>query len=452
MAKVRVIIGLGFGDEGKGSCVDYNVRAHEADLIVRFNGGAQCAHAVVLEDGRHHTFAQFGSGTLVPGCRTHLSRFMLVNPIFMQSEEEHLQTLGVTDAFDRMTVEGDALVTTPFHVSANRCREMVRDVLFNQRPDTIRGVWQKKEGRHGSCGMGIGETVSDSLEYRDQVIRVKDLDDEGLLRRKLEWHRETKLRRTSEEITHIPISPDLALEYGILSDKYIVDKIVARYLAWRARVRVVDKDYLPGVLQDPKRTAIFEGAQGVLLDENLGFHPHTTWTTTTFQNADELLKGTDCEVTRIGVLRAYHTRHGIGPFPTEDEAMTRELTELHNETNPYQNNFRIGPFDTILLRYALRATVPVDELTVTCLDRLPGTIRVCTKYSTLLSEQFETFEPRMTGTLRGQEMVGRILGSVQPVYETLPDQDAFIQHVEAEAGCPVRTCSYGPKATDKKTR
>ena len=85
MAKVRVIIGLGFGDEGKGSCVDYNVRAHEADLIVRFNGGAQCAHAVVLEDGRHHTFAQFGSGTLVPGCRTHLSRFMLVNPIFMQS-------------------------------------------------------------------------------------------------------------------------------------------------------------------------------------------------------------------------------------------------------------------------------------------------------------------------------------------------------------------------------
>ena len=76
-----VVIGLGFGDEGKGTCTEFLAREHDAKLVVRFNGGAQTAHNCVQSDGRHHTFSQFGSGTFVPGCNTFLSRHMLVQTL-----------------------------------------------------------------------------------------------------------------------------------------------------------------------------------------------------------------------------------------------------------------------------------------------------------------------------------------------------------------------------------
>src|ERR1700722_28153 len=90
-----VICGLGYGDEGKGATVDYICRTRGVKLICRFNGGPQTAHNVCLEDGRWHTFSQFGSGMFVPDVRTHLSHYMLVNPLNMANEEEHLYLLGI---------------------------------------------------------------------------------------------------------------------------------------------------------------------------------------------------------------------------------------------------------------------------------------------------------------------------------------------------------------------
>ena len=136
-----VVAGLGFGDEGKGTTVDWLVRRHESALVVRYNGGAQAAHNVVLPDGRHHTFSQFGSGTLA-GAETFLSRYMLVNPSAMLNEAAGLAGLGVVDPLSRVHVDEDALITTPFHIAANRAREQARG-----------------DGRHGSCGMGIRETI-----------------------------------------------------------------------------------------------------------------------------------------------------------------------------------------------------------------------------------------------------------------------------------------------------
>ena len=92
--EVILVSGLGFGDEGKGSIVDYLVRTKGAEVVVRFNGGAQAGHNVVTPEGLHHTFSQFGSGTFVPGVKTHLSRFMILNPLGMIREEEHLQALA----------------------------------------------------------------------------------------------------------------------------------------------------------------------------------------------------------------------------------------------------------------------------------------------------------------------------------------------------------------------
>src|SRR5579864_7866772 len=96
MSKVFLVQGLGYGDEGKGSIVDYLVRQEKAPLVVRFNGGAQAAHNVVTDDGRHHTFTQFGSGTFA-GARTFLSRFMIVNPFTLLTEAKALEQKGVAN-------------------------------------------------------------------------------------------------------------------------------------------------------------------------------------------------------------------------------------------------------------------------------------------------------------------------------------------------------------------
>src|SRR5688572_22373604 len=114
-----ILVGLGYGDEGKGAWTDYLARTEPVHTVVRFNGGAQAGHNVVLADGRHHTFAQFGSGTFVRGVNTHLSRFMLVNTIRMLKEADELRGLGVGDALARTSVDRRALVTTPFQVAAN---------------------------------------------------------------------------------------------------------------------------------------------------------------------------------------------------------------------------------------------------------------------------------------------------------------------------------------------
>ena len=135
--KAFLVAGLGFGDEGKGSIVDYLVRRENARTVVRFNGGAQAAHNVVTPEGAHHTFAQFGSGSFA-GAETVLSKFVMVNPPALLKEAAALKGKGVEP---QVYVDKAALVTTPFHVAVNRIKESRRG-----------------SGRHGSCGMGIFET------------------------------------------------------------------------------------------------------------------------------------------------------------------------------------------------------------------------------------------------------------------------------------------------------
>ena len=157
----HLVVDLGFGDAGKGAITDYLARTTSAHTVVRFNGGAQARHNVVAPDGKHHAFSQFGSATLVPGVRTHLSRHMVLNPLAMLVEERYLRALGVEDAFARTAISAEALVITPFQRAANRLRELARSLPAGKAG----------ERRHGSCGMGIGETVSDSLTLGRSVRR-----------------------------------------------------------------------------------------------------------------------------------------------------------------------------------------------------------------------------------------------------------------------------------------
>ncbi|SEG58789.1 adenylosuccinate synthase [Thermomonospora echinospora] len=423
----RIVVDLGFGDAGKGTVVDWLCsRGHEGrgtgtgdgestpvHAVVRFNGGAQAAHNVVAPDGRHHTFAQFGSGTLTPGVRTHLSRFMLVDPLALAAEARHLARLGVADALDRLTVDGDALLTTPYHRAAGRARE------------TARGP-----ARHGSCGMGIGETMAYSLAYPGDAPRVADCLSPARLRRRLaavrDWFHDA-FPGAGQPV------PDVA-------------DCLDAFTAFAGRVRVVGGAHLAGLLR--AGPVVFEGAQGVLLDEWHGFHPYTTWSTTTFANAETLLAEAGASAVRLGVVRAYMTRHGPGPFVTEDPALTADLPDRHNAFGPWQGAFRVGHLDLVALRYALEVSGGADALAVTHLDVSQ------TRRDLLLCRAYEMDGRRIVrlpsgppGDLGGQEALTRRLLAARPVYGPLEDPVAAL---EAGLGVPVALRSYGPTADDKR--
>jgi adenylosuccinate synthase len=407
-----IVVDLGYGDAGKGTVVDWlctPASGHQIATVVRFNGGAQAAHNVVTADGRHHTFAQLGSGTFTPGVRTHLSRFMLVDPLALAAEDAHLAAVGVRDALDRLTIDRDALLTTPYHQAANRAREQARG-----------------RQRHGSCGMGIGETARFALGHPADAPRAGDCATPRLLARKLAGLRDA-----------------LTGELGPLDAPGIEDLCDA-YRAFAARVALVGDGYLRQLLR--RGPAVFEGAQGVLLDEWRGFHPYTTWSTTTFANAETLLAEAGQTAVRLGVVRTYLTRHGPGPFPTEDP--TLEIPEPHNRCGRWQGAFRAGHLDAVALRYAIEVTGGVDAVALTHLDaagRHP--LRLCTAYE-IGSQRLDRIRPGRERDLVAQERITRMLLGARPV---LADPGDSWQSVAAQVlGAPVMLESRGPTAADKR--
>ena len=123
MKKSIVVVGLGFGDEGKGSIVDALTQKKETKTIVRFNGGPQAAHHVVRDNGEWHCFSQFSSGMFSKDTKTWLSEFMLVDPLALIREEQFLQKHNICDAFERLYIDAHCVVVTPFHKYLNRLHE-----------------------------------------------------------------------------------------------------------------------------------------------------------------------------------------------------------------------------------------------------------------------------------------------------------------------------------------
>jgi adenylosuccinate synthase len=444
-----LIADLGYGDAGKGSIVDYLARETRAHTVVRYNGGAQAAHNVITPDGWHHTFAQFGSGTFIPGTRTHLSRFMMLHPLAMLTEERHLQSLGIHDAFARLSIDREALITTPFQQAANRIKEMARG-----------------NGRHGSCGMGVGETMSDWLAHGADVLFAGDLVDRSVLLKKLRLMREIKIPQLEPVLAAASDNKHIAEELKIFHDPHFIDATADIYQHFARQVRIVEADYLGSLLTQPG-TTIFEGAQGVLLDEWYGFFPYNSWSTLTYKNADILLleNGFTGEATKLGLIRGYATRHGAGPFVTEDEHLTSHLQDYHNGNNPWQQNFRVGYLDLVALRYALKVTGKIDGLVVTNLDRMNviDDWRICNRYqidraSTIMEGFFDLGGnmindikvPLDPTDLAKQEALTNNLFKMQPVYSTCKkDEKTFLQLISRTLGTPILYTSHGPTAQDK---
>ena len=446
-----VAVDLGFGDAGKGSIVDFLARRTAAHTVIRFNGGAQAAHNVITPDGRHHTFSQFGSATFLPGVRTYLSRYMLVEPYALFNEEEHLHTLGVTDALARLSIDRYALVITPFHRAANRLKELARG-----------------QDRHGSCGIGIGETVTDSLADASLALCAGDLSQSRWVIRRLRTLRDHKLSELEPlrpALAELATAPERAVaqaEWALFESGDLIEIAADNYAYLAEQVTLVDESDWRALLDRPG-TLLFEGAQGALLDEQYGFAPYTTWSTTTFANADALLSGYSGDVTHLGIWRAYFTRHGPGPFVTEDPALAAVLPEPHNGPSLWQRDFRRGYFDRVAARYALDIAGRVDQLAVTYLDAQLPLRKWCRAYSCAQPglDSFFDHERQVIDRIKvaqpptqaHQTQLGEHLFRCQPLYETLPaTTDEWLSALEAWSGLPVTITSWGPTANDKHLR
>ncbi len=440
MKQAIIVVDLGFGDAGKGTIIDFLARHYQAHTVVRFNGGAQAAHNVVTTDGRHHTFSQFGSGSLVPGVATFLSRFMLVDPYAMFNEEEHLRTLGITDAFARTFIDRRALIITPFQQAANRLKELARGTA-----------------RHGSCGMGVGEAVADYLEHGDRVPVVEDMPDRTTTFKKLRFVLDAKRAEVDiirPEVQHLEAAQN---DLNVFDDPdEIIDVAADNYAYLVTLVTLIDEAMLRDRLQQPG-TTLFEGAQGVLLDEWYGFHPYTTWSTTTFANAETLLETYHYQVSRLGVMRTYGTRHGVGPFVSEAPALIAQLSEPHNITNPWQQDFRVGYFDLVASRYALAVAGKVDALALTHVDRVLPQWCVAYEYEGRVADLTSYFEHddrlirdilvRRPPDLAHQAQLTKRLWQCRPRYKTI--EGDFVTAVEEALAVPVTIVSDGPTSADK---
>jgi adenylosuccinate synthase len=410
------VLGLGFGDCGKGIFVDALARRWQAHTIVRFSGGAQAGHNVVTPE-RCHTFSQFSAGTLIPGTRTVLLDPMVFHPTALLVEAEALARIGVDDALPRLTIDAQCRVTTPYHQAAGRLREVLRG-----------------DAAHGTCGVGVGETVRNALENPEQVIRYGDLA-HGTALGKILATRETLLAELEPSCSGLQELETLRDE-SLARQWLNVARTVARQCPPASVDAISAQLKLPGCI-------LFEGAQGVLLDEWRGFHPYTTWSSITTAAVESAAGRFDlaAPIEHYGVLRTYLTRHGIGPFPTYDKSLDDQLPEPHNRSDNFQGRFRRGHPDAMLLRYALEAVGPLSGLLVSHLDVFERhTLKWCERYDTASRLPLGNF-----GDLSHQVMLTKLLENAQPQYavEPIDSESAFFERLASVTDLSVVFWSKG---------
>ncbi len=460
MKRACIVQGFGFGDEGKGTITHWLTVKHRAHTVVR-TGGPQAFHRVVTARGKAHVFSQFGSGTLA-GATTHLSRHMVVDPDAILREGEALKyEQGIRNILDLITIHRDALVITPFQAIANRLREMVRG-----------------DDRHGTVGIGVGEAVLDAKVLGSAaVISAGDLNKPSALAVKLEVIRQCKLIDLAEVIEQ---AKKLTGHIGELAAREIEQFMNPETVAWTMErfalaaknIKIVDDEYLANQILGRDGTVVFEGSQGVLLDPWCGFHPHITKVRTIPETAHQLIRmsGYGGEVQTFGVIRAYHTRHGAGPFVSHCPTMSKDLPDAANKEHPWQGSFRVGPLDLVALRYAVNVCGGPQALTglaVTCLDRiLPfGEWPLCDSYRYTASHSHRDLfaAGEMVASygedeerLIHQEKLTEALGCVEPEITKTPimglDQFTTLcrQTIAEKVGVPVVTVSLGPTEADKQ--
>ena len=413
-----VVLGAQWGDEGKAKIVDY--LAAEADVVVRFQGGANAGHTVEVE-GETWIFHILPVGVLNDHAVCVIGNGVVLDPESLFAELDELAGRGIAVPPERLRVSGCAHVVLPFHKALDRASEESLGA-----------------GAIGTTARGIGPAYRDKVD-RGRALRVMDL-----LAADLRDRLRAAVRGANDALTRIYGAPPLDVE-----------EVVRQTLGYCERLRPYVDDtsvYLNRALDEGRRV-LFEGAQGTLLDIDHGTYPYVTSSNTTAGGA---CTGTGVGPTRIdeiiGVTKAYMTRVGNGPFPTElldDEGeRIRELGQEYGATTGRAR--RCGWFDATIARMAARVN-GLTGLALTRLDILDPVerLKLCTAYrhGDQLLDQFPA-DPR-------------VLDKCEPVYEEIDGwrapttgarsfaelpagARAYVRRIEELSGTPVSLISVGP--------
>ncbi|MCC5616962.1 adenylosuccinate synthase [Nostoc sp. CHAB 5836] len=374
MANV-IVIGAQWGDEGKGKITDLLSRS--ADVVVRYQGGVNAGHTIVVK-GQTFKLHLIPSGILYPNTDCIIGCGTVIDPQILIAELDQLKELNIST--DRLLISETAHVTMPYHR------------LIDQASEERRG-----SHKIGTTGRGIGPTYADKSERTG--IRVLDLMDPDGLREQLEWTINYK---------------NVILEKLYNLSPLNAQEVIEQYLEYAERLRphVVDTSFKISDAIRRRRNILFEGAQGTLLDLDHGTYPYVTSSNPVAGGA---CVGTGVGPTMIdrviGVSKAYTTRVGEGPFPTELDGELGELlcdrgAEFGTTTGRKR---RCGWFDAVIGRYAVRIN-GMDCMALTKLDVLDELeeIQVCVAYDIdgQRSEHFPTSS--------------RLFARCRPIYKTLP--------------------------------
>lgn len=347
--EAKIVVGLGFGDEGKGLTTDYVCSQSKQPIVVRFNGGQQAGHTVVTANGRRHVFSNFGSGTL-RGIPTYWSRYCTFSPIHFLNELHELRIQP------KLYIDPHCPITTHY------------DILFNRALELTPG-----HVRRGTTGTGFGATLKRHFES-GLALTFENMLDSNLTQKalkKVNRYYGIKIKQetdyqfgdfdhATEDLNFIKATKEIS----VLQDLGIIEPTSSKFLT-----------------SEQWSTLVFEGSQGILLDPTLGFSPFVTRTNTTSQNAvailKQLFKPAEIRTELYYVTRIYHTRHGAGPFQSASPSQIR-IQRNSSETNKrddYQGKFRIGPLNTDLTNYSLKCDSHFSNgfqkhLIVTCIDQL----------------------------------------------------------------------------------
>ncbi len=415
-----VVVGTQWGDEGKGRVID-NL-AEQSRMVVRFQGGNNAGHTIVNEDGEFK-FHLLPSGILYPHVTAMIGNGVVISPRVLCEEIDGLKERGYP--VDNLRISGNAHLIMPYHI------------LMDAANETMLG-----RRKIGTTRRGIGPAYTDKAARLG--IRVQDLSDKKILRQKLDTAISVKNDLLEKVYNNPGVDPFEVMEqYAEYADRlspYIADTSL-----------LIDKALRRG------EQVLFEGAQGTLLDIDHGTYPFVT---SSNPIAGAACVGAGIGPTRIdeviGVCKAYTTRVGEGPFPTElsdeiGEHLVRKGGEFGTTTGRQR---RCGWLDLVLLRYAVRLN-GLTGLAITKLDVLSGldNIQVCSMYEHEYNgnkDNYVDFPPHQS-----------IFYHCAPVYETMPGwQDDisgarklsdlpsearnYLELIEEEAGVPIKSISVGP--------
>jgi adenylosuccinate synthase len=412
-----VIVGAQWGDEGKGKVTD--LLAERADAVIRFQGGNNAGHTIV-RDGATFKLHLMPSGILYPGKTCIIGNGVVIDPKVLTDELDELRRRGVE--------------TSGLRISANAHMIMPYHLLLDQAGEARLGKLQI-----GTTRRGIGPCYADKAARLG--IRVQDLLDEKILKKKIIAALEPK------RLSLRPFAKDPQLDLQAMSEEYLA-------YGHRLEQYITDTTKLAWRLLDDERTLLFEGAQGAMLDIDHGTYPFVTSSNPVAAAACIGAGVGPRDIDEVwGVAKAYVTRVGAGPFPTElQDALGDQLRNAGGEYGTTTGRARrVGWLDLVALRYAARIN-SLSALCVTKLDVLSGVDRlfVGTSYESAEGAALQDFPFHQTVLHHAQARYEELPGWREDLGDCRAEEDLpaaareYVDYVATYVGVPVVLVGVGP--------